>query len=282
MHAISFMSANYVARQTDYNIIEGWGQGDRATNEHFRPLETFPQRFEEVLRDVRHMGFNELDIWMGHLNWAWATPEHVEAANGLLRKYKMQVMSLAGGFGASPEEFSAACRLAVALGTRLLGGMTELLAEDRGAVVSILREHDVALGIENHPERTPNEMLAKIGGGADGRIGTTIDTGWYATHDYNAASAIVQLRDHILHVHLKDITTAGRHDTCRYGKGVVPLQECVEALHRIGYEGGISLEHEPVDHDPAEDCVASLQMLRGWLGQEETEHGATKPVRETR
>jgi len=40
---ISFMSANYVAREVGY-AMHGWGHGDRATNDAFRPLETYEGR----------------------------------------------------------------------------------------------------------------------------------------------------------------------------------------------------------------------------------------------
>ncbi len=259
------MTANYVAQQVGYHMTEGWGQGDRATNEYFQPLETFPQRFEQILQDVCALGFETLDLWMAHLNWAWATPEHIAAAVELLRRYDLKVASLAGSFGSSSDEFTAACHIAMALNTRILGGLTPLLATDRETVVALLREHDLVLAIENHPERTPDEMLAKIGDGADGRLGTAVDTGWYATHGYDAAQAIEQLRGHILHVHLKDITETGKHITCRYSEGIVPLRKCIETLRQISYEGTASVEHEPEDHDPTEDVRASAQMLREWL-----------------
>jgi hypothetical protein len=40
MTTVSFMGANFVARQVGYNMTDGWGQGDAATNEYFRPLAT--------------------------------------------------------------------------------------------------------------------------------------------------------------------------------------------------------------------------------------------------
>src|SRR5207244_10513654 len=58
-NAISFMSANYVARQTGY-AMHGWGHGDRTTNDWFRPLETYRARFDELLGDVRALGFDTI------------------------------------------------------------------------------------------------------------------------------------------------------------------------------------------------------------------------------
>lgn len=270
MNTISFMSANFVARQLGYHMTGGWGQGDTATNEYFRPLETFDQRFEAILPDVRAMGFAAIDLWLAHLNSAWATGEHVAIARDLLRKHDLPVVSLAGWFGSTPEEFEATCKLAVALDTKILGGSTSMLAKDRAFVVAMLEQYDLKLGLENHPEKTPDEMLAKIGDGGNGRIGTTVDTGWYGTQSYDAAEAIRRLAPHLIHVHLKDVLAPGAHETCRYGTGIVPIEACVRTLQQIGYGGAISVEHEPETFDPTEDCKAELQMLHGWLATEGT------------
>jgi L-ribulose-5-phosphate 3-epimerase len=267
LNEISLMSANFVAREVGYDMTGGWGQGDRATNEHFAPIETYPARFDELLAEVRGMGFESMDLWIAHLNPAWATDEHVAVARDLLGRHGLRVSSLAGGFGVTPEEFEATCRIAVAVGTRILGGMTPLLSQDRASLVSALEEHDLALAIENHPEKTPGEMLEKIGDGAGGRIGTALDTGWYGTQGYDAVKAIEELREHILLIHLKDVESPGEHVTVRYGQGCVPIEGCVRKLKEIGYGGGISVEHEPEHFDPTEDCKADLDMLKAWLGE---------------
>lgn len=267
MNEISFMSANFVARELGYRMKGGWGEGDRATNERFRPVETFPERFDGLLREVRAMGFGAIDLWTGHLNWAWATDEHVAAAHELLNEHGLAVTSLAGGFGSTRDELEAACELAVAVGTKTFSGSVPLLESDRGAVVEALSRHDLRLGLENHPEKTPEEMLERIGDGGGGRIGTALDTGWYGTQGYDAARAIRELEDHLFGVHLKDVRAVGTHETCRYGEGVVPIEGCVRTLEEVGYGGAISVEHEPEDFDPTEDCEANLRMLETWLGR---------------
>ena len=103
---------------------------------------------------------------------------------------------------------------------------------DPEALAPVLDAHGVRLGIENHPERTPAEVLAKIERGG-GVFGTTVDTGWWGTQGYDAAQAIEELGEHVLHVHLKDVLAVGEpHETCRWGEGVVPIEECVRALRR--------------------------------------------------
>jgi sugar phosphate isomerase/epimerase len=266
MNTISFMTANYVARQTGYHITEGWKQGDQTTQDYFRPVATFAGRFGDILAEIRAMGFTALDLWLAHLHPAWATSEHVDTARRLLRQHGLRVTSLAGWFGNTPEEFERACQLAVSVGTTILGGNTALLTSaERPFMVDRLKWYDLTLGLENHPEKTPQEVLDKIGDGGQGRIGSAIDTGWFATQGYDAAQATEALAPHLVLVHLKDVLAPGAHVTCRYGQGCAPLERCVQALKRIGYQGAISVEHEPEQADPTEDCRASYAMLREWL-----------------
>lgn len=269
MNRISFMLANYVARQLDYNLEEGllpgWGRGEQAASDYFQPIETFAPRFEEYLLDVRAMGYDAIDMWIGVIHPDWATEEHIRQAQELLRKHNMGVYSYAGWIGSTPEYFIRISELAVALGIPVLGGGTSMLVKDRSFVVDTLKRYGLRLGIENHPEKSTDEILAKIGDGGDGTIGVTIDTGWWGTQGVDAAEAIERLAPHLFLVHLKDVREVGAHNTCRFGEGIVPVERCVRVMQEIGYTGTISVEHEPHDFDPTEDCIANLQMLKEWL-----------------
>jgi sugar phosphate isomerase/epimerase len=99
------------------------------------------------------------------------------------------------------------------------------------------------------------------------RAGATVDTGWFGTQGYDAARAIEELGERVVHVHLKDVFEVGQHRTSGYGHGVVPLERCVDALARNGYAGAISIEHEPDDHDPSDEIREARVLLEGWLGR---------------
>lgn len=265
MTTISFMTANFVARELDWDMAS-WDAGDRSVRDAFRPIETFQERFAAVCDEARGLGFTAIDLWDAHLSAQWATAEHIATAVDVLGERGLTVASLAGWFGSDPEQMARTCRIAVAVGAPVLGGGSTLLREDRGALVRLLETHDLRFGIENHPERAPDEMLAQIGDGSGGRIGTTVDTGWYGTHGYDAARAIRELGPHVVHVHLKDVRHAGTpHETCGYGDGVVPLAACVAALREIGYAGAISVEHEPDHADPRPEIRAARELLEDWL-----------------
>ncbi len=259
------MSANFLAKEAGYHLTGSWMDGDSLTNARFRPLADFEARLAEIVRLAQQMGFQAMDLWTAHLNPGWATSEHVAIARHVLHAYQMQVVSLAGGFGQTRDEFLAACRLAAALGVALLGGSTPLLFNDRAFVAGALREHGLRLGYENHPERSGREVLARIGDEAADVIGATVDTGCFGTEGYDAASAVQELAGRIFHVHLRDVVGVGREASCRFGQGIVPLQECIQMLQAAGYTGPLSVEHEPETFDPTKDCVASLNQLKQWL-----------------
>ena len=261
---ISFMGANYVARQLGYDMTRGWGQGDKAASQHFQPLATFKVRFDEIVRDVHALGFTAMDVWTGHISPVWVTPAHLADAKAVLDEYGLRVPSLAGWFGSDADEFEATCRIAEALGAPVLGGSTSLLDKDRERLLAGLRAAGLRLGVENHPEKNPAELRARLGEPTE-LIGVTVDTGWFGTQGYDAADALTELADVLVYVHLKDVLAVGAHDTCRFGTGVVPLERCVAALRASGYTGGMCIEHEPESFDPTQDIAASKRLLESWM-----------------
>lgn len=264
---ITFMTANYVARQIDYNMTEGWMQGDDATNAYFEPVETYAERLDEYLSDVAALGFDNVDIWLGLLNWRWATDEHVKIALETLKKHNLTAVSLAGWFGDTPEDFEKACKLAKAMNIRILGGLSNMLETDYEKAVELLRQNDAKLAIENHPEKSPEELLGKIGTQDTDVLGLAVDTGWWGTHDVDAKDAMQKLIDRCFHIHLKDVRAPGGHETCKFGDGVVDIRGAVDVIKASGYDGAIAIEHEPDHYDPSQEVKESYELLKGWLAE---------------
>jgi sugar phosphate isomerase/epimerase len=270
---ISFMSANYVADELGYGAATDWGLFDDATNAAFEPLDTFPARFDDLLSRITAIGFDTIDLWFGHLNWRWATPNHVEHAREALARHDVRVISLAGSVGATADELTAACRLANDLDVGLIAGVGEVVRRDRDGAVAVLREHRVRFGLENHPEKTPQEVLAAIGD-ADDVLGAAVDTGWWATQGYDPVQAIGELSHRLFHVHLKDVEQPGTHVTCMHGKGCARIAGCVDALLELGYSGPVSIEHHSYDRDPTAECARALALIRERWSSAEAGHRA--------
>jgi sugar phosphate isomerase/epimerase len=241
----------------------------QAVNAYYSPAATFSERFDRHLAEVKRLGFDALDIWTaGQLNWRWATPEQIATARALLDKHNLTVTSLGNDFGDTREEFVAACKLAVGVNTKLLSGACPVLRTERAFVIEMLHTYDLYLGLENHPEKSAQAMLDQIGDGGGERIGTTVDTGWYATQAGDVVRVIEQLQGHIFHIHLKDVLANEADRNVGFGQGIVPMRECVDALRRMNYGGDYSVEIHSLDHDPTSELEEAGQLVRAWLGMQ--------------
>jgi len=263
---LSCITANYVAKELNYHMTEGWSQGDSATQASFRSLETFAEKFTELAGSVRDLGFAYIDIWIAHLHPVWATEEHVQIAKEALKTHNLTPLSLAGGFGSSVEQLEGFCRLASSLGAGILAGGMPAWHEHRDSCVSVLREYGIKWAFENHPmEKTAEDVYDIIGHEDTDVVGVACDTGWFGTNDCDATEALRKLAPRLMHVHLKDVREPGQHRTCQLGDGVVGIPACVQTLKDIGYQGPIGIEHEPEDYDPTEELRASLHLLNTWM-----------------
>ena len=269
--AISFMSANYVARELGYGAAAEWGPYDLATNAAYEPVETFPARFDALLASITSIGYDAIDLWFAHLNWRWATSEHVAVARDALARHGVRVVAFAGGIGSTVADVEAACHLANDLDVDLIAGLGGIVHTDRDAAADVLDAHGVRFGLENHPERTPAEVLAALGDASS--LGAAVDTGWWATQGYDPVDAIRELSDRLFHVHLKDVEEPGTHISCMHGEGCARIADCVDALLQLGYTGAVSLEHEPYDRDPTAECARMLTLITEQLSSAEAEAG---------
>ena len=268
---ISFMSANYVARELGYGAADEWGPFDAATNAAFEPVETFPARFDALLGSITGTGFDAIDLWFAHLNWRWATPEHVAIAREAIERRGVRVVSFAGSIGDKVDEVEAACRLANDLHVDLVAGLGGIVHSDRDAAAEVLDAHGVRFGLENHPERAPAEVLAAIGDASS--LGAAVDTGWWATQGYDPVDAIHELSDRLFHVHLKDVEEPGTHVPCMHGEGCARIADCIDALVEIAYAGPVSIEHHAFDRDPTAECARMLVQVREQLAGTQAGHG---------
>ncbi len=265
MRNISFISANYVARALDYNGANDWGAHDRATTEA-----ASPHTFEAMAGDIVAAGFGAIDIWTAHCHWKQhAEGDFAGQVRDICSRLGLEVTSYAGGFQAqSAEDFDAVFSFMNRLGAPIFaGGISSALPNDELAAMAddACRRHGVRWAFENHPEKTPDEILARIAGGRHDHCGVALDTVWCGIHRMDALDAVRRVREHLFILHLKDVVDWGSHDTCALGEGVVPVEDVVRYLVETDWQGTICIEHEPYDRDPMPEVVRSLERVRQWL-----------------
>ena len=268
---ISFITANYVAREIGFRGWIDWGAADRATSDAFHGP-SFGQKFDELCRLVKQAGFSNIDIWVAHLDPLRATDAMVDRAIDALQRHGLRVVAYTAGLGRPDmprRDAERVYQVARNIGAPLLGvGLhpsNERLAYELG------KEYGVRYAIENHPEKSPRELLDRLGrmpSGYTGLIGVAQDTGFWGMFDYDAVKATRELKDVLFHMHLKQVKRFpdGHWNSCAYDEGVLDMAAIARTLVELGYRGAVSVEHEPHDEDPTDAVVRSAKQLRGWLG----------------
>lgn len=263
-----FTTANYVARELNYSgvSLKDWKRCSDATVQAFQGA-SFSGKFEQLLHDIKGMGFDAIELWVGHLHPTVATPALIRIARTLLDKYEMEAVAYTAGFGVpgiTRERAIPSFEIAKALGVKMMAQACH--PENKAVVEALCAEYRIRFGHENHPEKSPDEVR-RIVEPFNGWVGACIDTGWFATHGCDPAQAIEELRDVIVHVHLKDILSVGEHVTCTLGDGIVPVRNVLAALHEIRWPGPISIEHVSMEEDPANAVIESLRRVKSiWSG----------------
>lgn len=265
MNSISFITANFVGRELGYQVTEGWYQGNNATNDYFRPIDTFRKRFNALLREIKDLGFQAIDLWMAHLHWAWATNNHTKIANSLIAKHRMKISSMAGNWGENQLEFEAACRLANAMEVRLLTGSAPFLASHRKTAVEILRRYNLEIALVNRREKDTDSMLRRIGYDNHDIIGVAFDTAGFHRMGVDLMEAFEALAPNLKLVRLKNIKSTRAASTCLYSKGCIPMENCVSKLKEIKFNGNLTIEHYRFDKNPAEECRQNFELVKNWL-----------------
>jgi len=266
MRDVSFITANFVARESQYALDPfNWGVAARATVDAFHGPH-FSDKFSELCRLVKEAGFDNIDLWVAHLDPAVASASMVSEAAAILRQHGLKVVAYTGGLGRpnmTRADAEKVYQTAKAIGAPVLG--VGLNPSNAQLAFDLGREYGIKYAIENHPEKNPQELLARIGKYGE-IIGVTQDTGFWGMFDYDAIKATHELKDHLLHMHLKQVRqTADGWHSCAYDEGVVDMAGVVQALKDIGYTGAISIEHEPTREDPTPAVVNSAELLRTWL-----------------
>ncbi len=247
---IAFNTANLVARVTNYRYdLNNW------MNQHKQTVAaTDAAAWRAICNEIAAAGFKAVEIWEAH-----ASPEALDEAKTMdwkkiLLEAGLKPIAYAGGLR---HETLQICRW---LGIpHIDGGLGNL---NPGQATEMCKEFKIRFNLENHPEKSADEIMKKIGGGNEW-LGVCIDTGWLGSQGASAPAVIKACGALVRHTHIKDVKSAGKHETCLLGEGVVHVAECLETLRSLKYTGWYSWEDEPEDRNPFDSAKRNLL----WLNQ---------------
>jgi L-ribulose-5-phosphate 3-epimerase len=249
---VAFNTANLVARVSGYRYeLKNWGQQHQKT-----VAATDAAAWRAMCREIAAAGFRAVEIWEAHASPEALNRERAATWKAILDDHGLKPIGYGGGLR---RETLQICQW---LGVpRLNGGLGALSPEQATA---LCREMNVHFNLENHPEKSAEQILKAIAGGNDW-LGVCIDTGWLGTQGAVVPETIRACGALVRHTHIKDVKAAGAHETCLLGEGVVNVAGCMKALKEIGYSGWYSWEDEPEDRNPFDSAVRNRQWIEQHL-----------------
>lgn len=155
-----------------------------------------------------------------------------------------------------------------------LAGMPLVVAapstDSLDAVEKVAKEFKIRVAIHNHgPEDkffpSPYDAYKAIKG-RDPLMGLCIDIGhsWRAGAD--PVKAVLDLRDRVYDMHVKDLADLKARDSqVIVGKGVIDFPALFRALIKINFSGNVALEYEIDAKDPLPGMLRSVAYMRGVL-----------------
>jgi sugar phosphate isomerase/epimerase len=244
----AFNTANLVARVTGYRYqLSQW------MDQHKKTIATTDEvAWRAICQEIASKGFKAVEVWEAH-----AAPESLDEAKARTWKQILDengLVPIAYAGGLRPETLRICQWLGI---PHVDGGLRENTPEKATA---LCREHGVRFNIENHPEKSAAEILAKIGGGNEW-LGVCIDTGWLGTQGVSGPAVIKACAPLVRHTHVKDVRAAGKHETCVLGEGAADVPGCLAALREVRYAGWYSWEDEPEDRNPLDSAVRNREWI---------------------
>ncbi len=249
---IAFVTANLVARVTGYRFeLAHWGDQHKKTI-----AATDAAAWRSICREIAAHGFKAVEVWEAHAAPEAMDRERSAAWKAVLEDCGLQAIGYGGGLSRKTLEI---CQW---LGIPQINGFIGENTPEQAT--AMCREMGVRFNVENHPQKTAQELLDVVGGGNEW-LGVCIDTGWLGTQGVSGPDIIRACGPLVRHTHLKDVKAAGAHETCLLGEGVAQVASCIAALKDTGYAGWYSWEDEPEDRNPFDSAVRNREWIEEQL-----------------
>ena len=183
-----------------------------------------------------------------------------------------------------PRELDECLELAVNLGIDYIGIHTDndnqsACAERLSQVLEQVGEKPVSLLIETTGAYADSRRLRDLlNHFADDRLGATWNMhSTFVCSDEDAEATITNLGEYVRHVHIHDFRREqGVNVPELIGEGALPIQDMMNALRSVNYDGFISLTWNPAWLDQLDDIEIILTHFASCMGRFESTRRARK------
>jgi sugar phosphate isomerase/epimerase len=214
--------------------------------------------------DIKYLTFKDVHIPRT------APPEAIKAARAKIEAAGVSIMG--GGTITMPNdqaEIRKDFEYAKLAGFPLIYASPDPAALD--FIEQMVKEHDIRLAIHNHgPEDKwwprPQDAYKAIAN-RDRRMGLCVDIGHTARTGTDFVQAIIDHKDRVYDMHVKDLSDPKDRDSqVEVGRGVFDFSRLFRALIEIDYQGQVGLEYEIKADHPQLGIAESIGYMRGVLG----------------
>ena len=213
--------------------------------------------------DVRYINFKDVHLPLT------STPDAIRAWKAKVEAAGLTIM---GGGTITLKNDAAMVRHAFEYART--AGMPLIVAAPSHDALDLVERHakefDIRVAIHNHgPEDkefpSPYDVY-KVVKGRDSHMGLCVDVGHTVRTGVDPTRAVMELRDRVYDLHLKDLRDLKDKDSqVIVGKGAIDFPSLFRALVKIGFTGHAGLEYE-IDADaPLPGMQQSLAYMRGVL-----------------
>jgi hypothetical protein len=178
-------------------------------------------------------------------------PRRVEQCRRLFDRGGIRCLSYLPGGLRDERDLEASVRIALTLGAANISA--DNINVPLSLIDSRLRDTGLTFGIHNHwfkrkfKYESAEDVLQALDGLSE-RMGSTADTGHFASCGLDPVDALGKLRYRLKVVHLKDVERVGGEDGAVLGEGIARIPQVVEKLKEIGYRGLVAIEYEGAGH----------------------------------
>jgi len=262
---IGMITCTYYMRIYDYKRPEPfqWGDMEDKYRQEFKKDD-----FLELVKEIKSVGFNSLEIWAPMYSFEVYTPD--DAKDMAVELNNLGFSSLAYCIGGWRKKdiprIEKAYAFAKAMGCKVVTGCIQ--KDDAQVILDEVERCGIKYGllyaIENHPEPSIEkpEDVDRLTEPYK-TVGANLDTGIYNMMGYDVLKAADLLKEKVYHVHFKDSPKGG--DGCLpLGDSDTPVAELLKKFKEWDYPYMVSVEYE-YPTDPKPGLYKSMGFINGVL-----------------